>query len=158
MVLPFEAKEKMVAAHRSAETAADQISEAVGTQDDIFSFDLPEEPSSAPVQRNENPFDFDEQTKTVSQSSSSNFEDDVFADLLESTSQADESPFAAAHMSSAPSVSAEKPSDVSSGQVDFDLESFSWDDAPAETTATTSKVLVDDFDTLFGETKDSSPK
>src|SRR5665647_606297 len=96
MVLPQEAKEKLAAEFRSAETVTDQIEDGAETHDDIFSFDLPDNSPSAPIQANDNPFNFDKPSPDVIQPGSSQSEDDVFGDLLESTPQSDESPFAAA--------------------------------------------------------------
>jgi predicted nucleic acid-binding Zn-ribbon protein len=159
MVLPFEAKEKLAADFRSAESTADQVSDTVEAHDDIFSFDLPDEPSSTPAHHNDNPFNFDEPSPNVNPSSSAKSEDDVFADLLESTSQAEDSPFAAAKVGSAPAPApAAKVADSSSGPGEFDLESFSWDDTPVEAAATDSKEVADDFDSLFGDTKENPPK
>lgn len=154
MVLPLEAVDKLAAEFRSAEIATDQVSESAETHDDIFSFDLPDEPQSAPVHRINDPFNFDELVPVEKQSGRVKSEDDVFADLLESTSQSEESPFAAVQAAPA----AAKAAAVSSGSNEFDLESFSWDESPAETAATDSKEAADDFDSLFGDTKENSSK
>jgi hypothetical protein len=156
MVLPLEAKEKLAAEFRSAEIADDKISDTPETHDDIFSFVLPDDSPTTPVHQNDDPFNFDEPTTDFKQSSSSKSEDDVFADLLESTSQAEESPFAAAQ--TAPAPAAAKTADVSSAPGEFDLESFSWDDTPAVDVAPDSTEAADDFDSLFGDTKDKISK
>lgn len=158
VVLPLEAKEKLAANFLSAESATDHISETTESHDDIFSFDLPADSSSAPAHRNDDPFNFDEPSPDLNQSSSSNSRVDPFANLLESTSQAEASPFAAAQTAAAPTPAAAKVAVSSSGPGEFDLESFSWDDTPAETAATDSKEGADDFDSLFGNTKENSPK
>jgi len=158
VVLPLEAKEKMAAEFRSAERVTDQISDTTEKHDDIFSFDLPEDSSRTPDQRNDDPFNFDEPSPGTKQPGSTESDDDIFADLLESTSQAEESPFAVAQGGGAPAPVATKAADASSGPGEFDLESFSWDDTPATTAATGSKETADDFDSLFGDTKEGTPK
>jgi hypothetical protein len=156
MVLPLEAKEKLAAEFRSAESVTDQISDTLATHDDIFSFDLPDDSPSAPAHHNDDPFNFDEPSPDVKQSGSSKSEDDVFADLLESTSQTEESPFAAAQTAADPVPAAAKAADVSSAPGEFDFESFSWDDAPAAVPDSTE--AADDFDSLFGDTKEKTSK
>lgn len=151
MVLPQEAKEKLAAEFRSAESATDQISDGVESHDDIFSFDLPDESPSAPVQGNDDPFNFDTPSPKVNQPGRSQSEDDIFADLLESTSQSDESPFAAAQTATPTAVA--KSAGFSSAPGEFDLESFSWDDTLSDTAAPGGTEATDDFDSLFGETK-----
>lgn len=80
-------------------------------------------------------------------------DEDAFADLLEATSQNDDSTSPAAS-----GTVAAKSSNVSSaGPGEFDLESFSWDDTPSVSSTTDSKE-IDDFDSLFGDTKDSNQK
>jgi hypothetical protein len=157
LLLPQEAKEKLAAEFHSAESSVELISDSAETHDDIFSFDLPDDSSSAPVQGNDDPFNFDQPSADVNQPSSSQSEDDVFADLLESTSQSDESPFAAAQTATPPAA-AKRP-DSSSSPGEFDLESFSWDDTPSATAAPGSKeAATDDFDSLFGDTKEAPQK
>ncbi len=94
MVLPLEAKEKLAAEFQAVEGKADQVSDSAEIHDDIFSFDLPNDPHSSSAQRNDDPFNFDEPSLDLKKANSSKSEDNVFADLLESTSQAGESPFA----------------------------------------------------------------
>jgi hypothetical protein len=156
MILPLEAKEKLAAEFRSPESATGQISDTTETHDDIFSFDLPDDSLSTPAHHNDDPFNFDEPSPDVKQSSSSKSEDDVFAGLLESTSQAEESPFAAAQTADA--AAAAKAVDVSSGPGEFDLESFSWDDTPDAAAVPDNTAVADDFDSLFGDTKEKTSK
>jgi predicted nucleic acid-binding Zn-ribbon protein len=156
MVLPLEAKEKLAAEFRSTESATDQIGDTTETHDDIFSFDLPDNSQSTPAHHNDDPFNFDEPSPDIKQSSSSKSEDDVFADLLESTFQAGESPFVAAQTAAVPAAA--KAAGVSSGPGEFDLESFSWDDTPAAAAAPDSTEATDGFDSLFGDTKEKTSK
>lgn len=158
VVLPLEAKEKLAVNFLSAESATDHISETIESHDDIFSFDLSDDSSSSPAHRNDDPFNFDEPLADLNQSSSANSKVDAFADLLESTSQAEASPFAAVHTAASPTPAAAKVADSLSGPGEFDLESFSWDDIPSETAATDNKEGTDDFDSLFGGTKENKPK
>ena len=149
IVLPQEAKEKLAAEFRSADGTVDPASDTTETHDDIFSFNLPDDSPSTPDHQNNEPFNFDDSSPSKNQSISSKSEDDVFGDLLESTSQADESPFAAAMEDDTPTVA--MATDAASGSGELDLESFSWDYKPA--TATDDTEATDDFDSLFGETK-----
>jgi predicted nucleic acid-binding Zn-ribbon protein len=158
LVLPLEAKDKMATEFRSSENATDQISNVKETHDDIFSFDLPDDSLTAPAHQNDKLFVFDEPSPDANQSSSSKFEEDIFANLLESTSQVEESPLAVAQPAAAPGLVAAKDADSSSGPGEFDLESFSWDDTPVVTAETNSKAAYDDFDSLFGETKEKTQK
>lgn len=155
MVLPQEAKEKLAAEFLSTESAPEQNAAAAETHDDIFSFDLPDDSPSTVVQ-NKDPFDFINPSSGVNKAAASNFEADAFANLLESTSQSDDSPFAAPQ-TPAPSVAAPG-ANSTSGAGEFDLESFSWDDAPSDTAAAGSAEGTDDFDSLFGETKENTQK
>ncbi len=154
IVLPQEAKERLAAEFRSAESTAGQISNTAETHDDIFSFDLPDDSHSAAARHNDNPFNFNEPSPVVKRSSSYKSEDDVFADLLESTPRTEESPFAAHSTTPA----AAKVVDTSSAPGDFDLESFSWDDTPDVTAEPGKAEAADDFDSLFGNTKENPPK
>lgn len=155
MVLPQVAKEKMAAEFLSTETAPEQNAAAAETHDDIFSFDLPDDSPSVAVQ-NKDPFDFINPSSDVNQAAS-NSEADAFANLLESTSQSDESPFASPQ-TPAPSTAAAPSAVSTSGAGEFDLESFSWDDAPSDKAAAGSAEGADDFDSLFGETKENNQK
>lgn len=158
LVLPLEAKEKLAAEFRQDESVPDQVNETPETHDDIFSFDLPDDSSSAPVLHNDDPFNFDELSPGMNQSSASKSDDAVFSDLLESTSQSDESPFAAAQTTGVPAAAAAKAAESSSGPGEFDLESFSWDETPAATSAPDNKKFDEDFDSLFGDTKETAKK
>jgi hypothetical protein len=92
----------------------------------------------------------------MNQSSDSKPEDGAFVDLLESTSQAEESPFAASQTKDASAPAGATAADSASGAGEFDLESFSWDETPPATTTPDNKVFDDDFDSLFGDTKAST--
>ncbi|MHB8058878.1 MAG: hypothetical protein ACYDHC_13410 [Desulfuromonadaceae bacterium] len=153
LVLPLEAKEKLAAEYRSTESVTNQSVDITETHDDIFSFDLPEDSSSPSEQSKDDPFNFDEPATDLNKSARLMSDEDAFADLLESTSQNDGSISPAA---GGPAVA--KSTDASSaGPGEFDLESFSWDDTPSVSSTTDSKD-IDEFDSLFGDTKDSNQK
>ena len=154
MVLPLEAREKLASEFRSADSGVDHISDTTETENDIFSFNLPDETSSPTANFNNDPFDFNEPPPDDKDLNGSELVNDAFADLLESTPQADESPFAAARTEAATAP----PLDSSSGPGEFDLESFSWDDTPAAATPSGSDEAPDDFDSLFGDMKENPPK
>lgn len=156
VVLPLGAKEKLAADFRLAESATEPHNDTAETHDDIFSFDLPDDSPTTPSHNNDDPFNFDEPASEAIQFSNSKSEDDVFADLLESTSQADESPFPSPQ--AVVSSASVKATDISSGPGEFDLESFSWDDAPSATNVPDAAEPTDDFDSLFGDTKEKTLK
>lgn len=158
LILPLEVKERLASEFQTTESVTDQISETIETHDDIFSFDLPDD--SAPVSgfSNDDPFNFGEHSSVASQSKSTK-SDDVFADLLESTSQLEESPFAQIQTESSPTGALEaKPENFSSSPGEFDLESFSWEDTPTASSTPDSNNVPDDFDSLFGEAKQNTSK
>ncbi|OGT99595.1 MAG: hypothetical protein A2X80_00720 [Geobacteraceae bacterium GWB2_52_12] len=149
IVLPQEAKEKLSAEFRSSENPSEVKIAAPDKHDDIFSFDLPEESKQSAVKVSDDPFGFDETSTHVDKSNTRKSEDNIFADLLESTSQTDESPFASE------GAAVPKPASPSSSG-ELDLDSFSWDEPAAPTAAPGSTVTADDFDSLFGDTKKQS--
>ena len=155
MVFPQEVREQLGAEFRSTESSADEVSESAEAHDDIFSFDLPEEGESAPS-RNDDPFNFDEPAAETGSVSSAKSEDDIFADLLESTSQTEDSPFGVPPAAASPAPV--KAPDASSGPGEFDLENFSWDDTPAASSTSESAPPADDFDSLFGDTQEQTKK
>src|SRR5665647_416871 len=93
VVLPLEAKEKLVAEFKSAESPTEEVSANVETHDDIFSFNLPNDSPSISSQHNDDPFNFDEPAMDIKQTNGVKYEDNAFADLLESTPLNNESPF-----------------------------------------------------------------
>ena len=158
LVLPLAAKQYMASEKESAESVSESQDDSVETHDDIFSFDLPDEPPAIPAQPHTQNFNFDETAVTATQPSRSTIDDDPFADLLESTTQAHGvSPLSVNNPSlSAPAeVKVEK---APSAPGEFDLDSFSWDDIPGTTAAADTKKPEDDLDSLFAPTKDSTHK
>lgn len=149
IVLPQEVKEKLSAEFLPGEAPSDVTIAAPETHDDIFSFDLPGESTQSAAKISDDPFGFEDASAQVSKSNTQKSENNIFADLLESTSQTDESPFAsegaATSKSAAPSATTE-----------LDLDSFSWDEPAAPSAAPGSTVTADDFDSLFGDTKKHS--
>ncbi|MDD2366459.1 MAG: hypothetical protein PHN84_09875 [Desulfuromonadaceae bacterium] len=159
VVLPSVAKEHLVAESQTLAASADNVSEKVEMHEDIFSFDLPNEPLSPVAEKNDDPFNFDEPEPvvTAAHSGTSGSDADDFANLLESTSQTDESPFASVHAPTPVSFAATQ-ANAGSSPGEFDLESFSWDETPAETASDIQPDELDDFDSLFGDTKENSFK
>lgn len=136
VVLPQEVKNRMAAEFRSAESDNDQSGNNVESHDDIFAFDLPDDAPAAAAAGNDDPFNFDEPPQAVGASGSSSSEDDVFANLLESTSQVEATPA---------DVSA-----MAGGSGNLELDNFSWDDPPA------NKDLDESLDSLFGDASENS--
>lgn len=158
LVLPLEAKEQLASSAARIENDNDLTVDNFETHDDIFSFDLPDDaPATA---HNDDPFNFDEPATELNHSTEAKKEEDLFADLLESTSQSDESPFGTSPAAAAPpsSTAASKTPDFSAGPGEFDLENFSWDDTPVATAASGTAGTDDDFDSLFGDAKESGSK
>ncbi|MDD2581626.1 MAG: hypothetical protein PHR66_06505 [Desulfuromonadaceae bacterium] len=156
LVLPYETREKLASGYHSAQSETERTSDTTEAHDDIFSFNLPDDSPIESEQQNVDPFNFDEPVTSLNQTNNVKNEDDVFADLLESTSQADESPFTASHAAAAPV--APKVTESSSGPGEFDLDSFSWDDTSDETAAAGSKEDDYNFDSLFGDTQGNTKK
>ena len=159
MLLPREAKEDLLAVDtKPAESASSRVSDSVEIRDDMFSFGLPEDSPTTTEFQNDDPFNFDEPLPDVKQSSGSMSEGDDFANLLESTLQSEKSPFTddKGEAFDAPPA-AVKHEDVFSGTGEFNLDSFSWDDAASEAPADSAETS-DDFDSLFGDTKENGSK
>jgi hypothetical protein len=156
IVLPLEARTSMAEALMAETALSDQSPDTNTEQDDMFSFDLPEEAAARP--NADDPFNFDDEPLAQSkgggefsfaegqQSAQAKAEEDAFADLLESTSQKD-----AASSTAAATVDAD-----STGEAD--LSSFSWDDTSSDATGNSDKPVSDDFDSLFGELDDPAKK
>jgi hypothetical protein len=157
IVLPLEAKEKLAAEFRTLSESDEQTLDAPESHDDIFSFDLPEDAGAGAVDVDD-PFNFDEPASPTGGAAVKS-DDDLFANLLETTSQADDSPFSAQTVVvDTPPVSQPAAPAFSGGPGEFDLESFSWDETPASSEAPVQNNVADDFDSLFGDTKDSESK
>lgn len=173
MVLPLEAKEKLSAGVLPLEGEVEQKLDTAETHDDIFAFDLPADEQSAPTSQNADPFNFDEPVPNEDPFGSTEPAEDAFSTLLE-TAAPEESPFGDFTLDSTPDASSAVAPDVTSasaatadtaddtsGPVEFDLESFSWDDSPvAENTAPGEPEAsgADAFDSLFGEPEENSKK
>jgi len=153
LVLPQEAKAALVAKFQEDDNSAEEKYAAPEAHDDIFSFDLPDDSPISPHKPVNDPFDFGEPATAPHLTDRVNMEDHMFGDLLEST------PHAAAP-SFTPRVSAvkEPAASLSSEKGELDFDSFAWDDAPVP--AATSKIddTISDFDSLFDENKEKSPK
>lgn len=154
IILPPEARALKANEFRSAASTNEQPVEHVEMHDDMFSFDLPEDnapPSYSPSAQNDDPFNFDDDLPAVAPPKT---EDRGFADLLESTSQSDNDPFAASVSSASPA----KPQPAAPSPGEFDLENFSWDDTPVSTASSAGQVSTDDFDSLFGGKDEDAKK
>lgn len=152
IVLPLEARVSMAEKLMAENALSDQRVEESNEQDDMFSFDLPEDEISR--SRADDPFNFDDEPLASpqtgggfsfdegQQSAQAKAEEDAFADLLESTSQKNEQTSAAATPTAGES----------------DLSSFSWDDSPADAATSGAKPAEDDFNSLFGDMDDKAKK
>lgn len=146
LVLPLEAREQMAAAFCAAADVAEQHADSEETHDDMFSFDLPDEASTvSTLNQSDDPFAFDDHLPDTGLHQDQT-QEDTFANLLESTSQVPPSPH-----------SAPKSSGTASGPGEFDLENFSWDE-PDATDSDGTQVAADDFDALFGDSKETVSK
>ena len=155
LVLPSEARGILAAGFSLEKGSTDQTGDLVETSDDIFSFELPDEITPLPANRNTDPFGFAEPSPDVNRPRNSMLEDDVFADLLEATSHNDKAHVAFAKVPTSPnqSTSAVNTGKTASEPGEFDLESFSWDDTPTDNVSSDSKETDDGFDSLFNDTK-----
>lgn len=148
IVLPLEARMSMAESLMAENALSDNSPEASNEQDDMFSFDLPEDEASR--SRADDPFNFDDEPSQAGgqfsfdegqQSAQAKAEEDAFADLLESTTQKD------------------KPAAPAAGSAgESDLSSFSWDDAPDATATSGAKPAEDDFNSLFGDLDEPTKK
>lgn len=150
IVLPLEVREKMAKEFRVASAEAEQQDENAETHDDMFAFDLPEEPPAPTASFNNNPFNFDDKA-SVAGAGQVNLAEDPFADLLETTSQAADAPFGTPPALPKAAAPASSPGE-------FDLDNFSWDDTPAATSETAGQDTSDDFDSLFGSADETANK
>jgi hypothetical protein len=66
-------------------------------------------------------------------------------------------PFGVSPAAAAPQAAA-KAAAPTSTPGEFDLEGFSWDDAPASTSDSDGQATADDFDSLFGDADKSAKK
>ncbi|MDD2853647.1 MAG: hypothetical protein PHY09_17315 [Desulfuromonadaceae bacterium] len=160
LVLPQEAKEVLASTFGAAEHESDISSDTAENHDDMFSFDLPDESSFTAAVTHNDPFGFSEPTSKSADSVT--MDDDPFANLLESTSQSGNSAFEDVQPSTSSVSAVVEASPLATEPGDFDLDSFSWGDVPAdaqsEERASTESAATEDFDALFGDTDESSKK
>lgn len=160
VVLPGEARGRLEAEYRKAETPTEQSVSVSEAHNDIFSFDLPDKVATPPSDSERDPFSFDEPSSVTLQSTGDS-SDDVFAGILETTVQAEKTVFADTGVFAKPASITDNAADAPSEHGELDLESFSWDDLPTEASPTATPdddISANDFDSLFGETKDTTPK
>ncbi len=158
IVLPQQARATMAKSLMAAAAVSDHTEEAAETASDMFSFDLPEEETAAAAAAPLNdPFSFASSPEDPSagfgefsfdeEPAATKGEEDVFANLLESTSLGEDDPFAATAKPGAIPAAGTAPASTAG---EFDLENFSWDE-PAATTVSGEKKSPDDFTSLFGD-------
>ncbi|MDD2900055.1 MAG: hypothetical protein PHI31_15235 [Desulfuromonadaceae bacterium] len=156
VVLPQEIKEQKANEYKTEEVEAKQNVEVVDSHDDIFSFDLGESSINTPVFGADSTIVNDALSHDESQISALKQGEDFFSDLLESNSQIDESLFTTPVKPASSVGATAKIGTV--GPSEFDLENFSWDDTPSSNSDIASASAPDDFDSLFGDTKDKDTK
>ena len=152
IVLPPAARTAMAAALMAEAALNNQSPEVSDVPVDMFSFDVPEDGTAGAG--SDDPFNFDDEPTTPSQSggafsfdddqqsAQTKAEEDAFADLLESTSQED-----TASQTIAPGST-----------IESDLNNFSWDDTPVTAPGETAKPAEDDFNSLFGDLDEPAKK
>lgn len=159
IVLPHETR-TIMAEKLMAEKVQDAPGAVVDAPVDMFSFDIPEDETTAESASfiKDDPFDFDDGPAAPSlgggefsygkeqMSAQAKAEEDAFADLLESSSQ---------NKREAPS--SPQPAEANN-QFGSDLNNFSWDDTPDSAPGEAAKPAEDDFNSLFGDTDDTAKK
>jgi len=152
IVLPFEARTSLAEALIAEHALNEQKPEPSTEHTDMFSFDIPAD--QAAHSHADDPFNFDDDPIPAAQtggefsfdegqqSAQARAEEEAFADLLESTSQEDNS-------SSTPAAG---------NAAQADLNNFSWDDTPSEPANAKDKPSEDDFNSLFGDMDDPAKK
>jgi hypothetical protein len=156
-IIPAEAKAQLAAELYASEAEAEHTNDIDESPEALFSFDLPNNTPSVSAASVGDPFDFDDPAISKSQSAQQQSED-VFGDLLGTSSQADSSPFGGGSPEAASSGSARSGQVPESGE--FNLDDFSWDDSSDEqpSSSPAGVVKTDDFDSLFGDMKDNKSK
>jgi hypothetical protein len=153
IVLPLEARTRMAEALIAESAAIDQAPATSDAPVDMFSFDIPGEGTSN--SSTNDPFNFDDPVSPAQtggefsfdegqQSPQAKADEDAFADLLESTSQTETDPTASAS------------ANISDSTGESDLTSFSWDDTSSTATGESAKAVEDDFNSLFGDTDETT--
>jgi hypothetical protein len=157
IVLPLETRtamaEKMMAGKPEEEHAP-----VVDAPSDMFSFDIPGDESETATTsfKNDDPFDFGDEPAAAAPADDFSFtpeqmsaqakaEEDAFADLLESNAPKHDAELAATET-------------AADRQIESELSSFAWDDVPTPAGADAAKPVEDDFNSLFGDTDDTSSK
>lgn len=136
--------------------------------DDMFAFDIASDTPAASLSKD--PFDFGEEPPTPVMAKGGgefSFDDeekkpgeaDPFASLLESTSQADDDPFAS--LGSVSTSTATNAAEPTNGTTELDLNSFSWDETTSTVAAPENNgasAASDEFDSLFSDLDDAAKK
>ena len=143
-----------------AEKVPDGQTAVIEAPIDMFSFEITEGKSTADTGSflKDDPFDFGDESVSSSpgggelsfgkeqMSAQAKAEEDAFADLLESSSQS---------KGGAPSVPNTAKTD---NQIESELNNFNWDDSPATASGEAAKSAGDDFNSLFGNSDETSKK
>lgn len=187
IIFPPEARESVADEFRGASFAEELPVESVETNDDVFSFDPPEDeapalPSSPPSARNDDPFNFDDlsedaplQPPTAPVAELQNVDPFNFdVDLPEAVppqgkvadagfGDALESALQAGDDPFASfAFSPDPPAETEAAKPaagEFDLNDFSWDDSKeAASDESVEEAANDDFDSIFGDKGNGADK
>jgi len=159
VVLPHETR-IIMAGNLMADMVRDAPGAVLDAPVDMFSFDLPEDETTAEAASfiKDDPFDFGDEPASPSlggggfhfgneqMSAQAKAEEAAFADLLESSSL---------NKSGVPSAPQSAEANNLFGS---DLNNFSWDDTPDTAPGEAAKPAEDDFNSLFGDTDDTAKK
>lgn len=156
VVLPQEIKVRKADEYNQSVHADEQARETVESHDDIFSFDVGDSSHGTQTFETEATFAGVETFQDVSHSGAIKQSGDFFADLLESTSHAEDTFSESTKISDSHAEAKVQSESTITGE--FDLTSFSWDDETSSATALGATNVSDDFDSLFGDTKDTPKK
>jgi hypothetical protein len=142
LVLPLMARTEMARSMAADAHVESHPAEDAGASSDIFSFDFEDDEPGTPAGGGapaHDPIGFDD--KPADSLAPAPGEEDVFSNLLETTPQK--------------STAGPKGKSAAGAKNDeFDLENFSWDDAPDPAgDGKPAKPREDDFGSLFGDTK-----
>lgn len=151
IVLPLEVKANMAAELNSAKPNDISSADIADDNPDMFAFN---EPDASATRVNDDPFNFDEPDAAATKSGEIETDFDPFADLLETTSHTQESPFGG--KTSSENSTAVKTADSAQGE--FELENFSWDESPSAKESEDTPGADDEFDSFFGDLKDTPSK
>lgn len=157
VVIPLEVKARLAAERNSAKPVDNSSNVVAENNADMFAFNESDDTSAVAVGAvaNEDPFNFDETDTAVDKTGRTGSDVDPFADLLESTSLSDNNSFGGSPASGKPAATRPEVS----AQGEYELDSFSWyEGAVAADSGSASKADEDDFDSFFGDIKETPVK